>query len=75
MVSDEDLELGELKNLTVDNYLVLPVNTSIRLLVSSNDVLHSFSINSLGIKCDAIAGRINALGFIINRESYFYGQC
>lgn len=75
MVADDDLELGELRELTVDNYLVLPINTSIRLLTSSNDVIHSFAIPSLGLKKDAMPGRLNSLGFVINRESTFYGGC
>lgn len=75
MVADEDLELGELRELTVDNYLVLPINTSIRLLISSTDVIHSFAVPSLGLKMDAIPGRLNSLGFVINRESTFYGGC
>jgi cytochrome c oxidase subunit 2 len=75
MVADEDLELGELRELAVDNYLILPINTSIRLLLSSNDVIHSFAIPSLGLKMDALPGRLNSLGFVINRESTFYGGC
>jgi heme/copper-type cytochrome/quinol oxidase subunit 2 len=55
--------------------LVLPVGTSIRLVVSSNDVIHCFAIPSLAIKSDAIPGRLNATGFIINRPSTYYGQC
>jgi heme/copper-type cytochrome/quinol oxidase subunit 2 len=75
MVADEDLELGGLRELTVDNYLVLPINTSLRVLVSSNDVIHSFAVPSLGIKADCYPGRLNSLGFVINRESTFYGGC
>jgi heme/copper-type cytochrome/quinol oxidase subunit 2 len=75
MVDDDSLEPGDLRVLTVDNYLVLPVNTSIRLLVSSTDVIHSFAIPSLALKCDAIPGRLNSTGLIINRPSTFYGQC
>ena len=75
LVTDSDLELGDLRLLTVDNYLVLPVNTSIRLLVTSNDVIHSFAIPSLAIKCDAIPGRLNSTGLIFTRPSTYYGQC
>lgn len=75
MVDDSSLETGDLRLLTVDNELVLPVNTSIRLLVTSNDVIHSFAVPSLGLKSDAIPGRQNATGFIINRTSNYYGQC
>lgn len=64
MVAEDDLELGELRELSVDNYLVLPINTSIRLLISSNDVIHSFSVPSLGIKMDALPGR-----FTINNKT------
>ena len=71
----QDLELGDLRLLTVDNDLVLPINTNIRLLVTSNDVIHSFAIPSLGLKSDAIPGRLNATGLIINRTSKYYGQC
>lgn len=75
MISEDSLEEGDLRQQSVDNYLVLPVNTSIRLLVSSNDVIHSFAVPSLGQKSDAIPGRLNATGFIINRPSTYYGQC
>lgn len=75
MVDDSSLEPGDLRLLAVDSYLVLPVNTSIRLLVSSTDVIHSFAIPSLALKCDAIPGRLNSTGLIINRPSTFYGQC
>lgn len=74
-VADDDLALGELRALTVDNYLVLPINTSLRVLVSSNDVIHSFAVPSLGIKADCLPGRLNSLGFVINRESVYYGGC
>jgi len=57
MVNDPDLEFGQLRLLTTDNALVLPVFTSIRLLVTSNDVIHSFAVPSLGLKLDAIPGR------------------
>ncbi len=75
MVDEASQEQGDIRNLTVDNYLVLPVGTSIRLVVSSNDVIHCFAIPSLAIKSDAIPGRLNATGFIINRPSTYYGQC
>lgn len=75
LVPDSDLAQGELRTLTVDNYLVLPVNTNIRVLCSSNDVIHSFAVPSLGIKADCYPGRLNSLGFVINRESYYYGGC
>jgi cytochrome c oxidase subunit 2 len=75
LVDDASLDLGELRLLTVDNSLILPIYTSIRLLVTSNDVIHSFAVPSLGLKCDAIPGRLNSAGILLHRESFFYGQC
>lgn len=72
---NDDLEVGDLRLLTVDNSLILPIFTSIRLLVTSNDVIHSFAVPSLGLKADAIPGRLNSAGLLIHRESFFYGQC
>lgn len=75
MIEESNQEQGDIRNLHVDNYLILPVGVSIRLLVTSNDVIHCFAIPSLAIKSDAIPGRLNATGFIINRPSSYYGQC
>lgn len=75
LVGESDLEQGDLRQLTVDNYLVLPVNTSIRLVTTSNDVIHNFAIPSLGLKLDAIPGRLNTTGLVINRDAVFYGNC
>lgn len=66
---------GPLRQLNVDNYLVLPVDTSIRLLITASDVIHSFAVPSLGIKMDAIPGRLNSIGMVISRPGVFYGQC
>jgi cytochrome c oxidase subunit 2 len=75
MLDDNSLQIGDLRLLTTDSSLVLPIQTSIRLLVSSNDVIHSFGIPSLGLKVDAIPGRLNSGGIILTRESIYYGQC
>jgi len=61
--------------LDVDNRIYLPFNIQIRNLISATDVLHSWTIPSLGIKTDAIPGRLNQLNFLINRPGLFYGQC
>lgn len=70
-----DLALGQLRQLAVDSTLLLPIHTAIRLLVSSNDVIHSFAVPSLALKVDAIPGRLNLAGLILNRSGNFYGQC
>lgn len=75
MVPEEDLSLGQLRLLEVDNRMVVPTNTHIRIIVSAADVLHSWAIPSLGIKCDAIPGRLNQTSLFIKRSGIYYGQC
>lgn len=61
--------------LNVDNTLVIPYNTNIRIIVSSLDVIHSWTIPSLGVKTDAVPGRLNQLSLLFNRVGLFRGQC
>ncbi|WP_062227490.1 cytochrome c oxidase subunit II [Aureimonas frigidaquae] len=61
--------------LAVDNEMVVPVNTVIRLLTTSGDVIHSFAVPSLGVKVDSVPGRINEYWFEATREGILYGQC
>lgn len=75
MIPEEDLELGQFRLLEVDNNMVIPVNTHIRIIVSAADVLHSWAIPSLGIKCDAVPGRLNQTSVFVKREGLYYGQC
>jgi heme/copper-type cytochrome/quinol oxidase subunit 2 len=75
IVPESDLEDGGLRMLEVDTRLILPELTHTRMLITSGDVIHSFSCNSLGIKCDAYPGRLNQVSVFINREGVFYGQC
>lgn len=62
-------------NLAVDNYLVLPVQRHIKLLITSADVLHSWAVPSLGVKLDAVPGRLSLATLFIKREGIFFGQC
>ena len=75
IVPESDLELGRLRMLEVDNRVIVPEATDIRFIVTSGDVIHSFSCNSLGLKCDAYPGRLNQMSIFINRLGVFYGQC
>ncbi|XP_022592439.2 cytochrome c oxidase subunit 2 [Cyclospora cayetanensis] len=75
MVSDEDLAPGMLRNLEVDRRLTLPTRTHIRFLVTATDVIHSWAVPALGIKADAIPGRLQKVNTFIQREGVFYGQC
>nr|AHA52514.1 cytochrome c oxidase subunit II [Eumacrocentrus sp. QL-2013] len=69
------LNINKFRLLDVDNRLILPYNFKIRGLVSSIDVIHSWAMPSLGIKIDAIPGRINQFMIYINRSGLFFGQC
>lgn len=75
MLPVETLALGALRLLEADNALVIPTLCNIRLLVSSADVLHSFAMPSMAIKCDAIPGRINQAALYALRAGIYYGQC
>ncbi len=75
MVDEEDLQDGQHRLLDTDNYVVLPINTKIRLLIAADDVLHSFAVPAMGVKLDAVPGRINETWVEITREGTFYGQC
>jgi len=75
MIPEDDLEKGGLRLLEVDNRVVLPVNTHIRILVTSADVLHCWTVPSFGIKVDGCPGRLNQLSLYIKREGLYYGQC
>lgn len=74
------IPINEIKNynfrlLDVDNRIVIPINSKIRLIVTATDVIHSWTIPSLGVKIDATPGRINQTNFFINYPGLFFGQC
>ena len=75
MVSNDMLDVGQIRLLDVDNALVLPIGTIIRLLCTSTDVIHSWAMPSLGIKVDAMPGRLNQTNIVIDRLGTYYGQC
>lgn len=75
MINEPDLVEGEARLLTVDNPLFIPVETNVRLLITSKDVIHAFAVPSLGLKVDAVPGRLNQLSCYINRPGIYYGQC
>jgi cytochrome c oxidase subunit 2 len=75
MVYEDELKFGESRLLTTDNAVVLPTDTHIRVIVTAQDVLHSWAVPSLGIKIDAVPGRLNQGFIFIKREGVFYGQC
>nr|YP_010875321.1 cytochrome c oxidase subunit II [Chelonoidis carbonarius]QOD98690.1 cytochrome c oxidase subunit II [Chelonoidis carbonarius]WGW14971.1 cytochrome c oxidase subunit II [Chelonoidis carbonarius] len=75
MIPTQDLPNGHLRLLEVDHRMVMPMESPIRMLISAEDVLHSWAIPSLGVKTDAVPGRLNQSTFMITRPGVFYGQC
>nr|YP_009642121.1 cytochrome c oxidase subunit II [Austruca lactea]QBZ78054.1 cytochrome c oxidase subunit II [Austruca lactea]QFG40131.1 cytochrome c oxidase subunit 2 [Austruca lactea] len=75
MTPVNELEDSGFRLLDVDNRTVLPMNTQIRTLISAADVIHSWTVPSLGVKADAVPGRLNQTSFMINRPGLLYGQC
>lgn len=75
MIPTQDLTPGQFRLLETDHRMVIPVESPIRVLVSAEDVLHSWAVPSLGVKMDAVPGRLNQTAFITSRPGVFYGQC
>ena len=75
VIPDDMLEPGALRLLDTDTSIVVPVDTHIRFVVTANDVIHSFTIPSLGMKIDATPGRLNQVSALIQRTGVYYGQC
>ena len=75
LIPEDELEEGQLRLAEVDNRLVLPTNVHIRVLVTASDVMHCFSVPSLGVKIDAIPGRLNQISLFIDRPGVLVGAC
>nr|YP_010598410.1 cytochrome c oxidase subunit II [Deroplatys truncata]UIX55354.1 cytochrome c oxidase subunit II [Deroplatys truncata] len=75
MIPQNDLNLFNMRSLEVDNRTSLPMNTLTRILITSDDVIHSWTIPSIGVKADATPGRLNQATFWFYRPGVFYGQC
>nr|YP_010728504.1 cytochrome c oxidase subunit II [Stictochironomus juncaii]WEF49745.1 cytochrome c oxidase subunit II [Stictochironomus juncaii] len=75
MIPTNEMNMDSFRLLDVDNRIILPTNNQIRILVTATDVLHSWTIPSLGVKIDATPGRLNQTNFFINRPGLFFGQC
>lgn len=66
---------GQVRVLDVDNRVIIPAQEYVRALITSRDVIHSWALPSLGLKMDAIPGRLNQFVFIVIMHSVIYGQC
>lgn len=75
MIPDDQLQPGQPRLLSVDNPLVVPVDTTVRVQVTAGDVIHSFAMPSFGIKTDAVPGRLNETWFNVRKTGMYYGQC
>lgn len=75
MVPEDDLKEGQHRLLSVDNRIVLPIDTNVQILTVADDVIHSWAVPSLGIKVDATPGRTNERWVRIEKEGTYYGMC
>ncbi|MFQ6018111.1 MAG: cytochrome c oxidase subunit II [Kiloniellaceae bacterium] len=75
MISDDELQPGQKRLLDTDNRVVLPVDTTIRILVTAGDVVHAWAVPAFGVKIDGVPGRVNETWVRIEREGVYYGQC
>nr|YP_010568177.1 cytochrome c oxidase subunit II [Odorrana hosii]UZC57597.1 cytochrome c oxidase subunit II [Odorrana hosii] len=75
MIPTKDLEPGHFRLLEVDNRMIMPMGTAMRMLITAEDVLHSWTIPSMGVKADAIPGRLSQVSFMIAHPGIYYGQC
>nr|YP_010952737.1 cytochrome c oxidase subunit II [Domecia hispida]WMQ53157.1 cytochrome c oxidase subunit 2 [Domecia hispida] len=75
MQPSSDQTFADFRLLDVDNRVVIPLNTQVRIIISAADVIHSWTIPALGIKADAIPGRLNQASFMVNRPGLYLGQC
>nr|AGY61270.1 cytochrome c oxidase subunit II [Halocaridina rubra] len=75
MLPSNELPDNGFRLLDVDNRTMLPMNAQVRVLVSAADVIHSWTVPALGVKADAVPGRLNQVSFTVNRPGLFFGQC
>jgi len=75
IVQEDDLTIGSLRLLEVDNRVVVPTNTHVRVIVTAADVLHCWAVPSFGFKIYACPGRLNQSSIFVQREGVYYGQC
>lgn len=75
MVEDADLQEGQPRLFTADEAMVVPVDTTVRVIVTGADVIHAFAVPQFGVRIDAVPGRLNETWFRAERTGMFYGQC
>ncbi len=71
----DDVKAGDIRQLSVDNRMVVPVDTKVRVQITGAEVIHSWAVPAFGVKKDAVPGRLNETWFEANKTGTFYGQC
>lgn len=74
-IINKSFEVNSFRLLDVRENFYIPIKCQIRLLVMSDDVIHSFAVPSLGLKVDAVPGRLNQINLLVNRPGLYFGQC
>nr|YP_003204866.1 cytochrome c oxidase subunit II [Rhopaea magnicornis]ACO92566.1 cytochrome c oxidase subunit II [Rhopaea magnicornis] len=75
MIPTNEMKINNFRLLDVDNRTILPYNSQIRMMITSADVIHSWTIPALSVKMDATPGRLNQISFLINGAGLLFGQC
>nr|ARV86555.1 cytochrome c oxidase subunit II [Xyrias revulsus] len=75
MIPTTDLSPGQFRLLETDHRMVVPMGSPVRVLVTAEDVLHSWAVPAMGVKMDAVPGRLNQTAFVAARPGVYYGQC
>jgi cytochrome c oxidase subunit 2 len=75
MIESKNLKPGQLRLLSTDTKIVIPVNKVVKVLITSNDVNHAWTVPAFGVKKDAIPGKVNQIWFNVEKEGVYYGQC
>ncbi|MBV6632985.1 MAG: cytochrome c oxidase subunit II [Alphaproteobacteria bacterium] len=75
MLQEDELQPGQPRLLATDNDVVVPVGANVRLLITAADVLHAWAMPALGVKKDAVPGRLNETWFRADKPGMYYGQC
>nr|YP_003345167.1 cytochrome c oxidase subunit II [Muraenesox bagio]BAI53292.1 cytochrome oxidase subunit 2 [Muraenesox bagio] len=75
MIPTQDLSPGQFRLLETDHRMVVPMESPVRVLVTADDVLHSWAVPALGVKMDGVPGRLNQTAFVTSRPGVYYGQC
>jgi len=75
MINKQDLKAGQRRLLEVDRRVLVPIHTPVRILLTSDDVIHSWAVPALGVKKDTVPGRLNETWFNITQKGVYHGQC